>query len=419
MKIQFLFFTLSFLFLSLPKTQAQQNFTIGERHEFHSKILDEKRAYQVYLPPSYFFKPNRKYPVIYLMDGDYNFHYDSGLIEYMSTVGEKIPEMILVGISDKGSKKYRNYCSPTLPDGEGKANEFMDFIDGELRPHIDEKFRTSSYEILIGHSMGGLFVTNYFLERPESFESYIAIDPSLWANEYEISTRADSTLKKMGNLNSNLFISLAETKQMGIFQFIGVLDKYFPRREKWKFQHLENENHGSAHLPSIQKGLKWIFKDWNLSGDEVLEMESSGEIVEHYLEFEKGLDTSFPIPPYFLGNSMYHYYYSEKQEELELLGKEIKEKLPVSWEDFQLTTATLLIENEKVDEAEKIYTELIAANKMSYQSYAGLSKIYAKKELWDKALSNCQKAIEIAKKGKARQWMLNELNSNLEEIKNK
>ena len=82
-----------------------QHIAIGERHSFDSEILNEQRSYQIYLPPSYHENSNAKFPVIYLLDGDYNFHYDSGLIEFLSNSAFTIPEMILVGISDNGGTK--------------------------------------------------------------------------------------------------------------------------------------------------------------------------------------------------------------------------------------------------------------------------------------------------------------------------
>ena len=82
---------------------------IGERKMIASKVLQEERAFQVYLPASYFYSEKGSFPVIYIMDGDYNFHYETGLIELLSSISERIPEVIVVGISDNGSEKRTTY----------------------------------------------------------------------------------------------------------------------------------------------------------------------------------------------------------------------------------------------------------------------------------------------------------------------
>ena len=168
---------LCFLFANISYGQVVKNALInGERTAINSTYLKEERTFQVYLPPNYFFDQKGNFPVVYLMDGDYNFHYDTGLFELLSSVAGKIPEMIIVGISDKGSAKYRANCTPShLSKKKGNASNFMSFIEKELKPYIQKNYRTSNYDILIGHSIGGLFVTNYFLGKPKAFDSSILL----------------------------------------------------------------------------------------------------------------------------------------------------------------------------------------------------------------------------------------------------
>ena len=86
---------------------AQSPIEIGQKFTLKSTILKTERAYNVYLPPSYFSANDKAtYPVIYVIDGDYNFHYLTGLIEQLSNIGSKIPEMIVVGVSDIGQEDY-------------------------------------------------------------------------------------------------------------------------------------------------------------------------------------------------------------------------------------------------------------------------------------------------------------------------
>ncbi|GGX34460.1 hypothetical protein GCM10007384_38840 [Aquimarina muelleri] len=397
--------------------EIDSSFTIGERKSIPSKVLEEERTFQVYLPPSYYSNPKGNFPVVYLIDGDYNFHYDTGLIELLSSVSGRIPEMIVVGIADKGKTKYRRNCTPDyIPKREGNASNFMLFIENELKPYIYQNYRASDYEILIGHSIGGVFVTNYMLEKPKVFDSYIAIDPALWLGNYEIINKANTVFKDKKEIGAKFFISLADTKEMGVRQFVGVLDTYFPEEKDWSFMHFENENHNSVGLVTIRKSLEEIFENWEITRQEFYNFKSAQQIIDHYSQLSTDFSTSFSIPSYFLGNAVYYYYKHKKQEDLLILEAEIKNKLPSSIEDFYLQLALNYLENEELDKALDMYDTRIKENPMSFSSYDGISKIYVIQGELKKALQSSKTAIEIAKKCKARQWMMNELYSNLENI---
>lgn len=413
-----LFFLLLFYVSDMVYGQEiNSGFTIGERKSIPSKVLEEERAFQVYLPPSYYSNPKGNFPVVYVIDGDYNFHYDTGLIELLSSVSGRIPEMIVVGIADKGKIKYRKNCTPNyIPKREGNASNFMLFIENELKPYIHQNYRTSSYEILIGHSIGGLFVTNYMLEKPEVFDSYIAIEPALWLGDYEIINKAKTVLKDKKEIGTKFFVSLADTKEMGVRQLVGVLDRCFPEEKDWSFMHFKNENHNSVGLATIRKSLEEIFKNWEITRQEFYNFKSAQQIIDHYSELSTDFSTSFSIPSYFLGNAVYYYYKHKKQEDLLILESEIKNKLPGSIEDFYLQLALNYLENGELDKALDMYDTRIKENPISFSSYDGISKIYVIQGELKKALQSSKTAIEIAKKCKARQWMMNELYANLESI---
>src|SRR5438270_8157273 len=68
-----------------PGTQPDKSIKIGERLVMHSALLKEDRPYLIFLPQSYqdkVFAPKR-YPVLYLLDGDWHFHSASGLVQYL------------------------------------------------------------------------------------------------------------------------------------------------------------------------------------------------------------------------------------------------------------------------------------------------------------------------------------------------
>ncbi|MFC5046220.1 alpha/beta hydrolase-fold protein [Aquimarina hainanensis] len=401
---------------------AQQKDTDLKTHQrktIQSDILNEAREFQVYLPPSYYFNNQGSFPVIYLMDGDYNYGYVTNLVELLSSVSGKIPEFIVVGIADKGKLRYRANCTPASVSGKnGNATNFMQFIEKELQPYIHNNYRASTYDILIGQSIGGLFVTNYLLERPETFNTYIAIDPALWLGNYEIINRADKHFESTKKLDASYFVSLADTKQMGVRQMVGILDKHFPTEKNWHFMHFENENHNSVGLLTIKQTLEQLFKNWEITRSQFYTFKSAQEIIDHYHQLSTDFDTSFSIPSYFLGNVIYYYFNHKKEQDLSILENEITNKLPGSLEDFYIQLATNYLETKQYKKALEIYQKRIKQNPTSYASYEGISKVYLAQGKQKEALEMSKKSIEIAKKGDARQWMLNELMANTVQIKN-
>ncbi len=100
------------LFTALFIESQAMAFNLGERLKNKSVVLSQTRELQVLLPESYFSNKKASYPVIYLLDGDYNFHGMSGVLDLLASKGRLIPEVILVGIADKGTSQYRQFMTP-------------------------------------------------------------------------------------------------------------------------------------------------------------------------------------------------------------------------------------------------------------------------------------------------------------------
>ena len=81
------------------------------------------------LPESYYSNPNATYPVIYLLDGDYNTFAVSGMLDMLANKGQVIPDVILVGIADSGKAKYRSYMAPSFgKDTSDLATNFANYL---------------------------------------------------------------------------------------------------------------------------------------------------------------------------------------------------------------------------------------------------------------------------------------------------
>jgi predicted alpha/beta superfamily hydrolase len=107
-----------------------------------------------------------------------------------------LPESIVVGISNVDRK--RDFTFPTSIENDkkdfpssGGSEIFIAFIENELQPKVESMYRTSSVKTIIGQSLGGLMATEVLLKKPELFDNYIIISPSLWWDDQSLLDFAD------------------------------------------------------------------------------------------------------------------------------------------------------------------------------------------------------------------------------------
>ena len=239
----------------------------------YSSTLVENRPIYIYLPESYSTE-TKDYPVVYVLDAGGNFHHTTATVNFLSNCSH-IPEMIVVGIPNTGSRT-RDLTPPTSETQDwpraGGADNMLAFIKNELIPHIDGKFRTHPYKLLIGHSFGGLFALHTFIHQPKLFNAYIAISPSLWWDEQELVQKQSETFfTSNSELTGHLYMTMGnEGDQMlgGALKFAAQLEEQGPKGFRWHFEQMSEESHASVPLISTYKGLEFIFKDWCLAKQE-------------------------------------------------------------------------------------------------------------------------------------------------------
>ena len=128
------------------------------------------------------------YPVAYLTDGDDFINAVGAVTDFLAKIG-RAPELILVGIphTDRTRDLTPTHVE-TADDGinvwqtksSGGADKFLQFIETELMPEVEKRYRTQPFRVLAGHSLGGLFAVHALSTRPGLFNVYVAVSPSLW-----------------------------------------------------------------------------------------------------------------------------------------------------------------------------------------------------------------------------------------------
>jgi len=132
-----------------------------------STNLNETRPYRVYLPRGYAEHPTRRYPVLYMHDGQNIFENGTfgtwNMAPALETLtnGSQIREVIVVGV-DNTANRLKDYLPPgdTISgSGAGWADKYARFLRDELKPYIDSHYRTktgAADTLTMGSSMGGV-----------------------------------------------------------------------------------------------------------------------------------------------------------------------------------------------------------------------------------------------------------------------
>lgn len=405
---------------------SAQQVVVGNKYQIESAVLEDTRSFSVYLPPSYGDNLLKTYPVMYLMDGDYNFQYVSGLIEQLSAISGKIPEMIVVGLSDKGHGEYVKDCTgqDKKLSPEGRSDKFLAYLISELKPQMDSLYLTSPCNFLVGQSLGGLFVINSLLNKPTSFQNYVAISPSLWWNDYNAKEKVTDFYDKHENLERTLYLTVGSEKGMGVFGFADALDigdfsntylKKKPLGLDIKFQQYPDENHNSVGLVSISDGLKRVFEGYELGEKAWGQINGFEEYVAHIAPMQKMMGIGYTIPEDHLA-----LFTSEAiaggPETIQAIQGFLDEIIPASSADFQRLLAEAYLKMDEPDEAILALRISMNANSNNPKVYTQMAKCFQAKNDNQKAKHYFQQALDKAKSHNARSWYINQLEADLAEM---
>ena len=184
--------------------------TIEIIEDFHSEILENDRHVLIYLPPGYDGELDEAYPVLYVNDGQNIFNtntsfagVDWGMDETLDRlIGEGLMRKIIVAAIFNTPERTEEYTHTPDPDeGGGNAEAYAFFLINELKPYIDEKYRTlpdASHTGIMGSSFGGLNALYMGWKYSHVFSIVAALSPSLWWAEQDIIRLIEGDDREMG-----------------------------------------------------------------------------------------------------------------------------------------------------------------------------------------------------------------------------
>lgn len=238
---------------------------VHDEFTIESKQVGETRNMNVWTPPEYKTSTD-SFPVLYMADGgikDEDFPHMANTIAEL-VEAKKIPPIILVGIAN--TQRRRDLTGPTevAKDKEiapvvGGSEKFRAFIQEELFPEINNRYRTTSEKGIIGESASGLFVVETFFLTPDMFDHYIAFDPSLWWNNHYLVRTAKEHLAKFPSSEKRLWFAGSNATVISPYtkELAEILKTENKTNLKWKFSDEPKEKHTTIFRATKEKAIIW------------------------------------------------------------------------------------------------------------------------------------------------------------------
>jgi len=266
---------------------------IGHTDSLHSEILDETRNIWVHVPDEAQGDIYGKstYPVLYLLDGPDHFHAVTGLLKNLGG-NATVPKMVVVAIpnTDRTRDLTPSHVDEMFGDSSfvktsGGGDQFMEFMEKELIPYVEDKYPVTGYRTFVGHSFGGLAAVYALFSRPQLFSNYVAIDPSMWWDDWLLVKETDQVLEGNKLEGKALFLGVANTMEEGmeldrvredtarstnhirsILSFIEKLENKQDSPLEFGWEYYEDDDHGSVPLITEYDALRFLFPWYRLKG---------------------------------------------------------------------------------------------------------------------------------------------------------
>ena len=227
------------------------------------------------LPASYATEPNKRYPVVYVTDGYWDFQKVTAI--HGPLVYDKYaPEFITVGMGYAGENLdygdlRRWELSPvrfgTPLEASGHARDYLETIEKVFIPLIDKEYRTDpKMRVLGGASLGGLFTLYSMFTKPDLFNGYVAVTPAVLVGDDWLLKYEEEFAKSGKSLNARLYMTVGGNEATSfVAPILRMNQRFAPGRYPklaYEFRTIDGERHAGNQLESYNRGLRFVFEPW-------------------------------------------------------------------------------------------------------------------------------------------------------------
>jgi len=260
--------------------------------EFHDFVAKDGTHYdlRVAFPSSSGLEEGVRYPVLYLIDGYFEFGAVTEIYRLLR-LGREVEPALIVGVdrhyaSDSEWHQGRELDLTPSRDAEyeaayaavrggkvetGGAPTFERVLTEEVVPWVEAHYPTSGVRALAGYSLGGLFAAHVLLTSPDRFSRYLIGSPSLWWQHGAIFELESRRLPEMKNVAAQVFLSAGEL-EMEDASPLPLIDMaadmrrfaYFLSQQRipglaLQTKFFEGETHVSGLPATFSRGLRYLF----------------------------------------------------------------------------------------------------------------------------------------------------------------
>ncbi len=260
--------------------QSTKPFVLGVVDNLYSTSLAQQRTINIYLPDGYHDDTAKNFPVIYQLDGSANedFVHTVGNVQFLTMIGY-MPPTIVVGIAnvnrkhdftfpatDAANKRPHTdtllaFLQKQLQPIAGGSPQFISFIEKELQPYINSHYKTGGATTLIGQSLGGLLASEILLKKPNLFDNYIIVSPSLWWDGESLLSAAPALLKTPYTDKKQLYITVGTegaTMEGDAAKLAALLQQYKSKEARIKLAKMPQETHLTILHRAVYNALLWL-----------------------------------------------------------------------------------------------------------------------------------------------------------------
>ena len=224
------------------------------------------------LPASYATEPARRYPVVFVTDGYWDFQKITAI--HGPLVYDKYaPEFITVGMGYAGENPnygdLRRWELSPGPfgaplDASGRAKDFLDTIEKVFIPLIDKEYRTDpKMRVLGGASLGGLFTLYSMYTKPDLVNGYVAVTPAVLVGDSWLLKYEEEFAKSGKALNARLYMTVGGNEATSfVAPILRMNQRFAPGRYPklaYEFRIIDGERHAGNQLESYNRGLRFVF----------------------------------------------------------------------------------------------------------------------------------------------------------------
>ncbi len=239
-------------------------------HKVPSNIVPNQiYEVRVAVPGSYAGSPNKSYPIVVVLDGQWNFTIVADIIGKLSYDG-MMPEAITVGITwggegdDPNQLRTRDFIRPAVPSipMSGGAQAFLAALTEELIPFVEQQYRVADKKVLMGSSLGGLFTSYAMLEKPGFFDGYVAIagSYSLDSAYFDEKLAYHSRTRALEDVRSYLAVGSLDGNEVLVKTLNESIKTAHLKEFKNKYKVFNDVGHAGVEPLAYTYGLQYVFE---------------------------------------------------------------------------------------------------------------------------------------------------------------